>query len=260
MNSRRFAKNSKKERRTATPGPRPTDLPPRLKPGFRYTEGGLPNIYSGILRNDLDTVNAYLLRAKQVAEKLDSGDGGKEDDSVAASTAGVKQRLGVYPDGTLLHLAAQHSSVEMVALLLKYGEDIHAADDLGNTPLHRAVKKGKINVVKTLLKHQPTEVGRLLDARNIDDLTPVQIAIQFGYEKIRSLFINHLKLSGKSLSSHDRTHAAKLAQLEEGMHHIRKAQKEELRKLREAEELKDALKIAAAKEARMRSVSKDHKK
>ena len=161
----------------------------------------------------------------------------------------------VYPNGTLLHLAAQHSSVDMVLLLLEHGADIHASDDLGNTPLHRAVKTGDVKVIGCLLKHRPAEVGRLLSTRNVDDLTALQIAIQLGFEKIRSLFINHLKLSGKNLSNEDRSSAGMLAQHEEELRKVRKRQDKQHRKLQEAEELKAAMRAAVANEEKMQKKS-----
>ena len=232
INRQRFAKNAGAKKRTAAPGPRPTDLPPRLKPGFRYTEGGLPDVYGGILGKDLAMVRAYLVLAK-------NSDGitveAKEKEGDVYARPEVDQRLGTFPNGTLLHLAAQHSSVEMVVLLLNHGAHIHAVDDLGNTPLHRAVKTGNANMVKVLLKQKPTEVGQLLSTRNVDGLTALQIAIQFGFEKIRSLFINHLKLSGKKLSNSDRAFAGMLAQHEEELRKVRTREDKHRQELQEAE-------------------------
>lgn len=236
INRRRFAKNTGMEKRKPSPGPRPTDIPPRLKPGLRYTEGGLPDVYSGILRKDLSMVSAYLEEA------------GRSDQN----TRGANQQLGTYPNGTLLHLAAQHSSVDILNLLLKHGADIHSVDELGNTPLHRAVKSGNINMVKALLKHKPTEVENLLTARNIDEMTAVQMSIQFGFEKIRSTFINHLKLSGKiKFSDDDRASAGMMAQHKVEMRKIRKKEEELLRLMREAEENKAALEKAVLNEAKL---------
>ena len=54
---------------------------------------------------------------------------------------------------TALHLAAKYGYIDVVRLLLKEGADINARDKLGETPLHKAVKKKQKNIVVDLLKY-----------------------------------------------------------------------------------------------------------
>ncbi|GMF20879.1 unnamed protein product [Phytophthora lilii] len=57
-------------------------------------------------------------------------------------------------DGTTaLHLAAQNGHRSSVMTLLDAGADIHARDDLGDTPLLRALRHGRSRIVKLLLRH-----------------------------------------------------------------------------------------------------------
>lgn len=74
-----------------------------------------------------------------------------------------------------------------------------------------ATRRGDIKIVKLLLTYDVKEKKKQLQARNQDNLTAIQLAIQYGEEKIRSFFINHLKVENMKLSSEDRAIAVSLA-------------------------------------------------
>ena len=61
---------------------------------------------------------------------------------------------------TPLQTAARHGRDNVVALLIKKGADVNAADDYGYTPLHLAAEGGHIGVVKRLVR-----AGAKVDAR-----------------------------------------------------------------------------------------------
>ncbi len=212
-------------KRNPAPGPRPTDLPPRAKPGLRYNKGGLFSVHESILRHDAEGVTAFLKGTQKGMEKQkkkkkqkqgEKEEEEKHSDDVGAAPQGTEkeranQRLGTYPHGTLLHLASQHGTVEILEALLSSGADLHAQDDLENTPLHRATLSGEVAQVKAMLRHSPTEVTRQLQARNMDGMTPIMLAIAGGHEKMRSVYINHMKMQKLTLIDEDRQAASRLA-------------------------------------------------
>lgn len=65
------------------------------------------------------------------------------------------QRLGKPTHGdeyTPLQTAAAHGRDEVVALLIKRGADVNAADGYGYTSLHLAAEKGNLDTVKQLVR------------------------------------------------------------------------------------------------------------
>merc|ERR1711865_911372 len=114
---------------------------------------------------------------------------------------------------TALHLAAHHGILVTVDLLIKFGADVDAAGLLGETPLHTAAQNNQYEVVESLcansarvdaragtagwmplhvacceghdevayklVLHQPEISGsqKLVDARTLDGLCPLQIAV-----------------------------------------------------------------------------------
>ena len=187
-NRRKFAKPEKNKRTRAT-GPRPLDLPPRLKQGFLYDVDKHESLYDVVRRGELKVIK------KRITEKTNE----------------INRHQGQYPRGTLLHVAAKHGSEEIVKHMLTNGADVHVQDDMGRTPLMVATRRGDVKIVKLLLTYDVKEKKKQLTARNVDDLTALQIAIQYGEEKIRSLYINHLKLEKMTMSGEDRSVAVALA-------------------------------------------------
>jgi ankyrin repeat protein len=185
INRKKFAKATKRER---ADGPRPADLPPRLTLGYRYDEEPHVSMFDAVLRGELGVIKSQVTEANE-ANRLQ----------------------GQFPRGSLLHVAAQKGSLEILEYLLKNGGNVHLQDDLGNIPLHRATMRGDIKIVKMLVTYDIKEQKKQLDARNFDNLTPIQLAIQYGFEKIRSMYINYLKLEKSSVSADDRTLATLLS-------------------------------------------------
>jgi len=66
----------------------------------------------------------------------------------------------------------------MVRRLLEHGADVNGKGDRGNTPLHGAIEKGSEEMVELLLTHKPQ-----LELKNLQDLTPLQLAINIGQVK-----------------------------------------------------------------------------
>ena len=53
---------------------------------------------------------------------------------------------------TALHIAIEEGLYEMALKIIEKGEDIHAKDDFGLTPLHRATMRRNTKIVKKLIK------------------------------------------------------------------------------------------------------------
>jgi hypothetical protein len=195
FNSRRFANKEKAVRKKA-PGPRPSDLPPRLKLGFRYDEQVPVSLFDAVCRGEFDVIKTKITSKTSDLEK-----NGLE----------INRCQGHYPRCTLLHLACKFSTENIVKYMLENGGDVNIQDDIGRTPLMIATRRGDIKIVKLLLTYDVKEKKKQLQARNQDNLTAIQLAIQYGEEKIRSFFINHLKVENMKLSSEDRAIAVSLA-------------------------------------------------
>jgi hypothetical protein len=158
---------------------------------MRYDEEKIVSLFDAVLRNDVKTIMSVVTEASKEASRLQ----------------------GQFPRGTLLHLAAHKGSIEIIDHLLKNGGNVNSVDELGNIPLHRATVRGDMKIVKMILTYDVKNTKKQLVARNIDGLTVVQLATQHGLEKIRSTFINHMKLEKLEMSTEDRRIAASLVAL-----------------------------------------------
>jgi len=69
----------------------------------------------------------------------------------------------------------------VIKLLLKSGCDLHAVDDRGKTPLHRASDSGNLESIKLFLKH-----GAEVNALDKNDITPLDHALKRGHTDIVS--------------------------------------------------------------------------
>lgn len=86
----------------------------------------------------------------------------------------VPARSGLFSgagEGGFRH-AGERGSVAIANLLLAAGADVNGRNKGGETPLHRAVQNGEINMVRWLAKN-----GALLDAKSAAGLTPLDIAM-----------------------------------------------------------------------------------
>ena len=73
---------------------------------------------------------------------------------------------------TVLHLAANRGKIQTMALLLEKGVDINAKDNDKETPLHIAVKQNNVNAVELLI-----EAGAKLDVKNDSHCLPRDLII-----------------------------------------------------------------------------------
>ena len=93
---------------------------------------------------------------------------------------------------TLLHVAMQWGSLEVVHLLLDYGANINARDENGQTPLHRAMDNIKdhmethFSAMMFLLDHAAD-----VDPLDNDNLTPLNMASYFGSMKAARLMLEY---------------------------------------------------------------------
>ena len=84
----------------------------------------------------------------------------------------INEMGAIFPDTqsrTVLHVASQSASLEIVDLLVKYKADINANDMDGFTPLHLAAMYGNIQVVKKLVETN-ADVNLKVDGKDAADL------------------------------------------------------------------------------------------
>jgi ankyrin repeat protein len=159
-------------------------------------------------RYNLNAIDFAVLKGKKnVAQFLLSQ--GAEVDLIVMVGLGKKELLKDYfiknrdldfrqfPLNYLLHLAVRYGEQEIAEMLIENGANIHAANDIGDTPLHFAVGYNQLNLAKWLLSKgaDPNKqrspslyVGRLC--------TPLDIAV----EKNNSEMIDILKNFGGKIS------------------------------------------------------------
>lgn len=83
---------------------------------------------------------------------------------------------------TPFHVAAFYGREDAILqLLAEYGANINNTDRHGNTPLHSAVRKGHLHVVKALI-----EMGARIDVKNESYMTPYRVAITEGKHDIET--------------------------------------------------------------------------
>ncbi|GIY59474.1 ANK_REP_REGION domain-containing protein [Caerostris extrusa] len=75
---------------------------------------------------------------------------------------------------TSLHLAIIYNNDErVVQMLIQHGADVHLQDVFNNTPVHLAVRLGKLKMLRLLIK-----AGAELDSRNLLLETPLMAAVR----------------------------------------------------------------------------------
>ncbi len=80
-------------------------------------------------------------------------------------------QVGLYRDGSALHLAARSGQQEIAQLLIDSGATVDIRDLSDYTPLHNAAWNGNLDIVKLLLN-----AGADITARNYSGLTPLACA------------------------------------------------------------------------------------
>ena len=75
----------------------------------------------------------------------------------------------------MLFAAVEGGDVHDVELALRWGGGLEGRDEQGDTPLHRAAKYGREDIVRLLISR-----GAEVDARNIEDYTPLHVARNCG--------------------------------------------------------------------------------
>ena len=80
-------------------------------------------------------------------------------------------QVGLYRDGSALHLAARSGQQEIAQLLIDSGATVDIRDLSDYTPLHNAAWNGNLDMVKLLLN-----AGADITARNYSGFTPLACA------------------------------------------------------------------------------------
>lgn len=85
-----------------------------------------------------------------------------------------------------IHVAARSGNLEKVkSILASDGNLVHSKDTKGNTPLHSAISKGRLNIVTFLL-----DQGANLEAKNKNGLTPLFQALDLSRNRIAKRLID----------------------------------------------------------------------
>ncbi|MDP3267886.1 MAG: ankyrin repeat domain-containing protein [Legionella sp.] len=83
---------------------------------------------------------------------------------------------------TPLHYAVEFSTPEMIDLLLKFGADVNASNNKGQTPLHKAASRNNASIVTRLLEENKIDV----DSRDNRGNTPLHYAAHKGVAVVKS--------------------------------------------------------------------------
>ena len=94
-----------------------------------------------------------------------------------------------YPHETALHAAVTSGgALRVVKYLLEKGARPDSVDSLGNTPLHRACRWGRLDEAKLLLRPGRGDAAiEWSSKRNADGLNPLQIATKHGHMELLNM-------------------------------------------------------------------------
>ncbi|KAK2811327.1 hypothetical protein FQN50_002203 [Emmonsiellopsis sp. PD_5] len=101
---------------------------------------------------------------------------------------GADVRLRISDQDTVLHIAAERKNLAIVQLLLENGADADALDELGRSPLYRAVKRQADEqpcVVRELVKHVVNPNTRKFG----DGMTPLMCALHYDVRETALILI-----------------------------------------------------------------------
>lgn len=120
-------------------------------------------------------------------------------ESIRAGQVGTVKLLldaGIDPNSTfdgasMLHFAARYGNDAIVALLIQYGAEINATDDMraGATPLLLAVQNSHAAIVKRLIK-QKANVNLSLRDEDSENFAPIHAAIGQGDYEITKILVS----------------------------------------------------------------------
>lgn len=125
------------------------------------------------------------------------------DENPALVQARTKTDHVLDPNMTLLHLAAQIGTVELVRDLIDRGADVNARDDNGMTPLHRAVRHGMRETVEPM-----PSMAEVLQGKRVIRLLPdiPRLLLERGADlKARDTLRNQTPLEWAEMQHEDET-------------------------------------------------------
>ncbi|XP_078348823.1 transient receptor potential cation channel subfamily A member 1-like isoform X2 [Oculina patagonica] len=93
-----------------------------------------------------------------------------------------------------LHYAVQRASIELVKTLLTRGKaNPNGLDNQGFSPLHLAAQRGRLDIIKLLFAH-----GANLGAQNDEGETAVHVAAREGWDEVLRHFLQRASMTGIS--------------------------------------------------------------
>lgn len=93
---------------------------------------------------------------------------------------------------------------EAAIAMLKKGQQVNVASERGETPVHKAVRRGDTEFVAQLLA-----AGAVCDYADVDGITPVVIAVQYGFNEIvQQLIKKGASLTAKTVDGSTLLHSA----------------------------------------------------
>lgn len=104
-------------------------------------------------------------------------------------------QLGIDQDSPF-HMACFRGDIDDVNIMIAAGADLNLYGDIGDTPLHYAVRMEREVVVEALLV-----AGAAPDMKNDYDETPLDIAKNTGNQKIISLLMSKKQKTGSKTGS-----------------------------------------------------------
>jgi ankyrin repeat protein len=110
-----------------------------------------------------------------------------EDKAIKAGDTETLRKL-LSQDGreyTILHVAAQTGSSQLIAIEIKSGEDVNAQTVNGITPLHKAAVSGKLEIAQMLIRG-----GANVNISDIYNNTPLYYAISYENMELIKLFLD----------------------------------------------------------------------
>ena len=88
---------------------------------------------------------------------------------------------------TPLHNAASNDDPSVSRILLENGADPNIKDRFGRAPLHKAVEMDRRNSARLLIEHPETDIN----AQTNDNITALHQCSSYGYLEICTLLIEH---------------------------------------------------------------------